>query len=263
MTIHLTKMHGCGNDFVLIAKDESTEVPIEVLIRHACNRRRGIGADGAIIFSRDIADNITMSYYNCDGHEAQMCFNGARCAAWQAQRLGYASSPLKLLTGYGELTAVVEGNNVELEFSPPNDCVVQMALPSDCAVPLGLFAPIADPHLILRVDENLFESFDFLATATQLRWNTALFPDGTNVHAVSRAGSVWRIRSFERGIEDETEACGSGCVAALLALGVQSTSFLTAGGDELWVSNNVTSWRLRGPVTLVAHIALAMDLPDL
>jgi diaminopimelate epimerase len=253
--IQVAKMHGCGNDFLIFPFQSMPDYPNEELVRFACDRKRGIGADGAIFLAKAIG-GVRMDYYNSDGTQARMCFNGARCAAWRAHNAGYAGKTMQLQTGYGHVAARVSEDIVELTFLPPNTTVYEVALPGASPARHGYMAPIADPHLIVPLESKDFDSLNFLDFAKPLRWNKRLFPDGTNVHAVCNSGQQWRIRSFERGIEGETEACGSGCVAAALALDLDTATFVTAAGDEIIVSTGPTQWSLTGAVVFVANIEL-------
>jgi diaminopimelate epimerase len=212
-----SKMHGAGNDFI-VADDRDLKWPRNAdFIRRICDRRHGIGADGFILLSAPssfLAD-ITMSFFNCDGKSAEMCGNGLRCAALFARRHLLDKSKLKFCTDAGILGAeIIDKKNVTIEI-PVNRQPEKISIEKqDCySVDTGV------PHLVLLCDD--VNQIDLCKEGCKLR-NHALFqPVGTNVNFVSiqndKCAPVF-IRTYERGVEGETPACGTGIAAAGLAL---------------------------------------------
>jgi diaminopimelate epimerase len=213
----VAKMHGAGNDFVVVPDAPPASGRDAVLVRALADRRRGVGADGVLFLERCDEPGIAfrMHFYNCDGGRAGLCLNGARCAALRSVQLGWSGPELSLLTEYTTVQAKVDGDRVRLSLPLPHREVREVDLPEGSPATRGWAVHTGDPHLVLELDDVEADSFE--ARARPLRWWTGPDPAGSNVHFVDRTGEDWQIRSFERGIEGETLACGSGCVSALLA----------------------------------------------
>ena len=213
-------MHGAGNDFVVVATAPPAARTDGELVRRLADRRRGIGADGVLFLEQLDDDSATfrMHFYNCDGGRAGLCLNGARCAALRAVQLGWADELVRIRTEYTELEAHVETSTsrVRLRLPLPEAEARRVDLPAGSIQPSGWAIDIGDPHLVVETTGVAELGFEDLARP--LRWWNAPDPAGSNVHFVERSESGWIIRSFERGIEGETLACGSGCLSTLLSL---------------------------------------------
>jgi len=222
------KMSGSGNDFVFV--DARTE-PAEALthpeaIAEVCARGTGIGADGIVLLERTPAATVGIRYFNSDGSLASLCGNATLCTTRLAVELGAApASGFTILTGSG-----IVGARLRPDGQPEIDLQPVTELRPDAAIPLEPgeerigFAMVGVPHLTVRVDD--VESVDVLGRGRALRRHPSL-RQGANVNFVSPAGADgWRIRTYERGVEGETLACGSGAVASALLL----TSWGAAAG---------------------------------
>jgi diaminopimelate epimerase len=255
------KMHGAGNDFVMVDHRELVARGLEgrltgAAIEALCDRRKGIGADGLIIIGPGSASGqasgtaFRMTYFNSDGGEAEMCGNGARCSVAHAHRLGLAGAECRFDTWSGALDGWVHG---------PGDLEISLPAWRDLDLAVGLEGTPWDrhascntgvPHLVMPVDD--VDKVDLVAWGPRLRFHERFGAAGTNVNWVSPdgPGGGWRIRTYERGVEAETLACGTGSSASaviLCALGLATSpvALHTRGGDVLTVSVDPQAGRLR------------------
>jgi diaminopimelate epimerase len=214
------KMTGSGNDFVFVDGRYQTlaDWPVD-RIRAVSDRRRGVGADGVVLLTPG-PDAVRMVYFNADGSRAEMCGNAALCSARLADRLGIAGRDHIVLdtdAGRLECRLVGPGAMAELRFPPtPTPAAIELALlPGERR---AFHGTVGVPHTIIVVDD--VERVDVIGRGRALRSAARFGPAGTNVNFVSRTDgdAVYSIRTYERGVEDETLACGTGTVAAALAL---------------------------------------------
>jgi len=237
------KMTGSGNDFVMLdGRATKPERWSPDRVRALCDRRTGIGADGLVILTPGSPGTVRMSYWNSDGSHGAMCGNAALCSG----RLSVALEMVPpgefcLLTDAGMVRVVSGAEHDEAEISLPD---VDLPRASEIQASSGerwlSVGTVGVPHLIVRVGS--VEHADVMGRGARLRSDPLLGPAGANVNFIGRAGddSAWLIRTFERGIEGETLACGTGTVAAALALGSRSEAslpvrFRSRGGRELTV----------------------------
>ncbi|MBN2415763.1 diaminopimelate epimerase [bacterium] len=261
-------MSGTGNDFIIFDnRPGAVKAGNGDFFRSICRRRLSVGADGVILLETGSAAPVRMRYFNSDGNEAEMCGNGARCAAWLARRLAFVHQDRFVIeTAAGLHQAAVEGDDVSIEMTAPADYRDRIEIPGlpDSGTAAAINTGV--PHLALfreRIDD-----LDVPALGRPLRYSS-LFPGGVNVNFVSVVDSgTIRVRTYERGVEAETLSCGTGCVASALIAsrlkGVSSpVSVLTPGG-ELTVEFD-PQWRqvlLRGAVTLVFSGRLGPSAPS-
>jgi diaminopimelate epimerase len=235
------KMHGGGNDFVLIDHRERfiPEAEQPEFARRVCHRQLGAGADGLILIEDTPTANFRWRFYNADGSEPEMCGNGGRCAARFAVMNGIAPADLSFETLAGTIKAEVKGRLVKLLMAGVGDFILGQDIPLEETTLLGHFLKVGVPHVAVPVAD--------LATTPVTGWGRAvrfhpLFaPAGTNVNFIRVEGpQALRIRTYERGVENETLSCGTGAVAsALIAarLGqvVSPVTVHTRGGEALIV----------------------------
>ncbi|MDH3981731.1 MAG: diaminopimelate epimerase [Kiritimatiellaceae bacterium] len=215
MKIPFTKMHGAGNDFIMV-DDQELMFPLndKGFIRRVTARRTGIGCDGILLIQPSAVADFRMRFVNPDGGEQDMCGNGARCIARMAHDLGIAPEKMTIETEAGIVKAEVLKNKICLELTDPTDLKLN--------VPTGLewsidFVNTGVPHAVVWVDD--LKTLDLSKVGKQIREHERFAPDGTNVNVakVETDGSL-SIRTYERGVEGETLACGTGATAvALLA----------------------------------------------
>lgn len=218
MQFSFTKMNGAGNDFVLLDNRDGSLALEAAQIARVCDRHRGVGADGllAVEPAANGAD-FRMRYYNADGGEAEMCGNGARCFARFAQRL--LPEPRKTVsfeTPAGVIRAECLGERVRLTMSDPHSHRPPQSLDVNSR-PLEVhFLNTGVPHVVVFVED--LESANVLGDGRAIRLHAAFAPKGTNANfAQPLERSLIALRTYERGVEGETLACGTGvCAAALL-----------------------------------------------
>jgi diaminopimelate epimerase len=238
------KMHGAGNDFIMFdARELGT--PGGRLERKQiaglCNRRLGIGADGLIIIDAHQDLDFEMVYYNADGGEAEMCGNGARCAFLFANRHGLVSGQGEFMTNAGRITGALEGETVRVSLTPPRNLSLDLKLDIDHPFKAVHAVNTGVPHLVIPVDD--LESIKLAEWGPRFRYDQHFGPDGTNVNWVQKhkQNDSWLIRTYERGVEAETLACGTGASASALVLSklkaaTAPVSLLTRGGYRLTIS---------------------------
>lgn len=237
--IHFYKMHGGGNNFVLIDHRAGfiPEAEQPALARRLCHRQLGVGADGLILIEASAVANFRWRFYNADGSEPEMCGNGGRCAARFAVLLGIAPETLSFETLSGVIHAEVRGRRVKLALTGVGDFRLNQTIPLEEADVIGHFVRVGVPHLVVPVDD--LEAAAVTEWGRLLRFHPMFQPAGTNVSFVRFTGPQnLSIRTYERGVEDETLACGTGSVAAALVgacLGrlTSPVAVLTRGGEIL------------------------------
>lgn len=211
------KMHGGGNDFVLIDHRARfiPEAEQPRFARRVCHRQLGVGADGLILIEDSATADFRWRFYNADGSEPEMCGNGGRCAARFAVLHGIAPENLAFETLAGLIHAEVRGRRVKLDLPGVGDFSLHQTIPLDEATVTGHFVRVGVPHLVVPVDD--LEAAPVTDWGRLLRFHPMFQPAGTNVNFVSFTGpQSLAIRTYERGVEDETLACGTGSVAAAL-----------------------------------------------
>ncbi len=245
------KMTGSGNDFVLLDGRETgvDDWPTE-RIRELCARRSGVGADGLVILAPQGNEEVTLAFFNSDGSRAAMCGNAALCSTRLAAMLGLApAAGMTLLTDAGDFRARCVGPGWMAELNLPPFAAPRTVPGLEPGVEEGVMAhgTVGVPHLVVLVPD--IEAADLMARGRELRWHTAIAPEGANVNFVARPsepGAPWPIRTYERGVEGETLACGTGTVAvgaALADAGIHDLPhrFLSRGGQILSVSGQRSS----------------------
>lgn len=256
-----TKMNGAGNDFVMVDNRNGSLVLDKPTIARLCDRHRGIGADGLIaVETPSNGADFRMRYYNADGGEAEMCGNGARCFARYASKLSGKEESVSFETMAGVITAKLQGDRVQLQMSQPKDLALAAALDVAGTQMTVHFVNTGVPHAVVPVSD--LEQVEIRKFGSAIRFHEHFAPKGTNANFTQVLGpGKLAIRTYERGVEDETLACGTGVVASALIhheltgtpspIGVQ-----VRGGDTLEVGfekdasgyRNVT---LTGPADFV------------
>ena len=201
--MQITKYNASGNDFVIF--HTFLEVDRSELAKKLCDRQQGIGADGLIVLLPHEAHDFKWQFYNSDGSVASMCGNGTRACAHYAYENGLAPSSMAFLTGAGVIHSEVEGMSVETELTAVHEC----AKAFEANGLKWYFYDTGVPHLVTFVEEN--SSFD-LEVARQMRHQF-----NANVNYVRLSEKGLHVRTYERGVEAETLACGTGMAASFYA----------------------------------------------
>ena len=268
-------MHGAGNDFILADDSGLQWNRSPHFVATLCNRRLGIGGDGLIFLHKSPdQDCIRMDYFNCDGSAAAVCGNGLRCSASFAYRNGLSGGKRKMifLAGGKRLHAEImdaEGLSVKIELCL-TEPFQEYQLPDAGTVYKG---GMGVPHLIRIVPDT--DSVDVRTEGCRLRFHKRFQPEGANVDFVSLPEERKRpvsIRTYERGVEDETLACGTGCASAAVVLHQffdfpENLSILSRGGDILEIEiikecNILKGVFLTGPAVTVFEGELQEQILD-
>ena len=255
--LRFTKMNGAGNDFVLIDNRSGAYKFSPQQIAFLCDRHRGVGADGLLLVESGTGKaDFRMRYFNSDGGEAEMCGNGARCFARFLDKIAGPFAVVRFETMAGMIQAAFEAKLVRLAMSPPHQMVLNRTLDIGGVKRQSHSINTGVPHVVTFVDD--LESTPVQKWGAQIRYHQAFQPAGTNANFVEELerGKI-AIRTYERGVEAETLACGTGVTASGLVYAALSevsspVQILVRGGDWLEVGfqkveNGFDQVTLKGP----------------
>ena len=237
--IDFWKMNGSGNDFILINNMDGKIKNDEMkdLVTKISRRRESVGADGVIFLEKSAHLDFAWRFFNADGTEVEMCGNGSRCIARFAYLLGIADREMSFETMAGPVSASVHGRMVKVLMPLPKDFSRDIAIKHRGLWEGVDFINTGVPHVVVYVND--LETYPVLEHGRSIRYDPFFAPDGTNVNFM-RVLAPYRIevRTYERGVEDETFACGTGSIACALAaskrgLARSPVKVMTRGGDQL------------------------------
>lgn len=249
--IQFYKYQGTGNDFIII-NDLDGHLSTEDII-NLCDRKYGIGADGIIFMSKTKDIDFKMMYFNADGSES-FCGNGSRCAVKHAQYLGWISGQCIFTSNDGDHAAEIEEETVKLKMHDVDFIVVE---------DMGYILNTGSPHYIAYTEG--INELDLIKAAHEIRYSERFKDVGINVNYLEPKNGILHIRTYERGVEDETLSCGTGVTAAAIAHYLEQNSTqknfkqkLQTKGGSLYVSFEKKKDRfqnivLSGPANLVFH----------
>ena len=252
MLVHFSKYHGAGNDFIIIDNRQGVILNEDhTVIRGLCDRHLGIGADGLILLTGHDEYDFEMNYFNADGLEGSFCGNGARCIASFAYGSGIAGKSMRFKASDGVHIALVEDNQIRVKM---ND-VARLEKKEGF-----FFLDTGSPHAVFSRPD--VKTMDAVGEGKKIRYSKSFEPAGTNVDFIQREGNTLFIRTYERGVENETLSCGTGVVAAAICAVLDGTIDKTpvpvqTRGGKLEVDftiirdNRVTDIWLTGPVRFV------------
>lgn len=209
MYLTFSKYQGAGNDFIMIDNRKSV-FPIihrNNIIQQLCHRRFGIGGDGLILLEEDTDLNFKMIYFNADGNESTMCGNGGRCIAAFAKELN-------IIKNHALFNAIDGKHHVELI----NDSIIELQMNNVSSLELGPDTAVLNtgsPHYVVFVDD--LSKINVVELAKKIRYNDRYTKDGINVNFAQWNEDRLLVNTYERGVEDETLACGTGVTASVLA----------------------------------------------
>ena len=231
MITEFYKYQGTGNDFIVIDdRDNKFDITDSALISSICERRMGIGADGLILLRNHIEYDFEMIYFNSDGNQSSMCGNGGRCIIAFASLLGLIKEETLFLAADGLHKGKLFDENIALEMNSVNDI---KSYNDKFVLNTG------SPHLVVFVDD--VQSMDVKLEGGRIRNSDNFSKEGVNVNFVEVNGNEIFVRTYERGVENETLSCGTGVVAVAIALHhnkyiTEDTVCINALGGELTVS---------------------------
>jgi diaminopimelate epimerase len=212
--IKFTKMVASGNDFVVIDKKPAGNLC--ALTRALCDRKFGVGSDGLLLISKVKNADLRMRIINADGSEAEMCGNGARCAA-----LFSGKKKAEILTLAGIINTRVYGSRVKIQLTDPKAIKLGIPLEVNGRLIKVNFVNTGVPHVVVFV--HGLDKMDVDSIGRLIRWHIKFSPAGTNVNFVEEVeDNLIRIRTYERGVEGETLACGTGSTASALIFALRN-----------------------------------------
>jgi diaminopimelate epimerase len=235
--LSFVKMSGTGNDFIMINNmNLGLKTDLNKLALRLCHRRFGVGADGVILIEPSTEADFTMRIFNSDGSEAEMCGNGSRCAARFAAGEGVAGSSMKFRTLAGIIEAELNADGAAIRLTDPTDMRKDIPVSIKGMEYMVQFINTGVPHAVLFMED--VESVPVRIIGGLIRHHEAFKPAGTNVNFVQviDKGTI-RVRTYERGVEDETFACGTGATAsallstALKGLSERPVKVIVPGGE--------------------------------
>lgn len=261
--IKFTKSVAAGNDFAIIDNRRGAlKNDLVQLAKKLCSRIYGIGADGLLLVEKSKNADFKMRIFNSDGSEAEMCGNGSRCAALYAHDRKIAPASMRIETAAGVLNADVQGRNVKVKFTDPKDIQWNLCLMiHECPYKVNL-ANTGVPHVVHFVDD--LDAVEVKKLGSKMRYHEDFSPRGANVDFVeitNKNKNKIAVRTYERGVEDETLACGTGAVASAIISAeaeklASPVTVETRSGEVLKVyfesqEGNFKNVYLEGPARLV------------
>ena len=253
MQIEFYKYQGTGNDFVMI-DNRSNFFPKDniQLIARLCDRRFGIGGDGLILLENDIETDFKMVYYNSDGNQSSMCGNGGRCLVAFAKKLNVIQDSTTFTATDGvHHASIADSGNVSLQMIDVVDIKI---------TPDYVFMNTGSPHHVELIDD--LEHYNVKESGARIRYGELYGKQGSNINFVKKIDeTTFSLRTYERGVEDETLACGTGATAVAIAMNVlgetkANSIDLNVEGGKLVVSfdekeGKFTNVFLKGPAEFV------------
>jgi len=233
MILNFSKYHGAGNDFILIDNRKGEINLTTKEVSFLCNRHLGIGSDGLMLLNSGNNNDFEMQYYNSDGNESTMCGNGGRCITAFASALGIISKTTKFSATDGLHTAEIIDDKGRIKYIRLQMCDVKEVIKSEHYFLLNT----GSPHYVEFVDN--VEAMDVFSEGRKIRYDKKFATEGLNVNFVQIKENHLFVRTYERGVEDETLSCGTGVTASALAYATDkniSKVYIHTLGGNLTVS---------------------------
>ena len=272
--INFTKMNGAGNDFVVINNFNGfLKIGLDDFAKAVCARGFGVGADGILVLQKSSQADFEMVYLNSDGSEGGMCGNGGRCIARFALLNGICKSEMRFVAhGQTYSAEVFSDKKVRLHLPNPKEIIPSLEVPLGSQLFDATYVHPNTDHAVLTSGAGFekVDSADLISLARKIRYNFEVFPRGTNVNLIERIGeNKIRMRTYERGVENETLACGTGAVASAITAALRydlhpPIEILTTGGEVLKVffernGERFSNIALEGSATVVFHGKILYD----
>jgi diaminopimelate epimerase len=276
MHLYFTKLSGAGNDFILFDKKINPEIELTPqIIDKLCKRRTGIGADGVLLISDLEGHAFEMRYFNSDGSTGSLCANGARCAILYGNVSGrLALNKVKFIANDIEYTGqVLKNGQIKFFLNHPKKMKQNFKIKAANQLIPASYVHTGSPHIVIKINDvlrnpadvnsfyNDINDFPVFELGREIRFHKDFAPEGTNVNFVQFNNNEVKIRSYERGVEEETLSCGTGSVAAALISFVQDNfnppiKIHPRSGDELTVdfkieNQKVQELSLTGPAEII------------
>ena len=234
-------MVASGNDFVIVSPLARLPVsPLKDLAKKICDRKYGIGADGLLVLRKSRVADVRMRIFNADGSEAQMCGNGARCVAYYlSSKLKAQSSNFKIETKAGVIYSKVCKDNVKIKLTDPKNIKLDIPLKVNNRSIKVNFVDTGVPHTVIFTEG--LDKIDVREIGRFIRFHKKFAPRGTNANFIEiLSRDAIKVRTYERGVEDETLACGTGSVASAVIFSLKTNAdrqvkVHTKGGEILTV----------------------------
>ena len=253
--ISFIKLSAAGNDFILIDKKENEDFfPSKDIITRLCDRKNGIGADGILVFNNIGNFDFSVEHYNSDGSGNTLCGNGARCSIYYAKLNGRlaGNEALFLYNGKQMKGQLLPDDSVKLYFTNPSNIKTNFKIKAAGQLITSSYADVGSPHVVIRISDILqsvknpdsgYTDINLVPVdriGKEIRLSKDFAPEGTNVNFVIEKEKFFEIRTFERGVEGETLACGTGIVASALICSLKygikpPVKFFTRGKEFLTV----------------------------
>ena len=267
--INFTKMTGAGNDFIVVNASEIKGLDAKQLTAKICDRTNGVGADGLLILDKSSKADYKMRIINADGSEAEMCGNGARCmVAYIIAQNNVHKKTLSMDTLAGIVEGEVQGDLIKVHLSDPKDYNANIAINVNDRKLKVSYIDTGVPHAVVYVDE--INNINVHDIGRIIRNHEHFKPRGTNVNFVEQLDrDLVAVRTYERGVEDETKACGTGSVASGIVTYLKANPSIhskigakmnvrTKSGEILEVSfdiknNKISNVWLKGSAKFVAR----------
>ncbi|MDX1372593.1 MAG: diaminopimelate epimerase [Nitrososphaeraceae archaeon] len=283
--IKFTKMSGAGNDFIVFEKSDLNKIGLSSkIISKLCDRRNGIGADGVIVINKSNSIDFEMLYYNADGSTGSLCANGARCAIKYSVNAGWNSDDVIKFHSNGKEYSgkFINDGNIIFHLNPPSKIKYNFKVKAFNQLINANYADTGSPHVILKVNDILtepdnpnsyFSDIDLIPVekiGREIRMLAEFSPHGVNVNFLQKKEKTVNLRTYERGVESETYACGTGAVAAAIIVYVTEKlmppiEIKVKSNQKLFVNfdvkdNRVTNVTLTGPAELVYSGSIPLSI---
>ena len=247
--IEFYKMSGSGNDFIIIdnRKRIVDESGLMNFVANVCRRKMSVGADGLILIENADAVDFKWRFFNSDGSVAEMCGNGARCAARFAYINGIAGTEMSFETEAGIIHAKVAKDQVKIKMPDPTDLKTDYALELENSTLSVSSVNTGVPHVVIEADN--IDDIEVVKLGREIRFHDVFDPAGTNVNFVClQNDDIVAIRTYERGVEDETLACGTGAIACAIVISYKKkikspVKVMTRSGEYLYIYYKVKQRR--------------------
>lgn len=262
--IEFMKMSGTGNDFILVDNRDGKcpEKDLSHIALRVCRRRESVGADGMIFIVESNEYDFAWRFFNSDGSEPEMCGNGGRCAARFALLKGIAGEKMTFDTLAGPISAQVTDRIVKVLMPVPTGLKTDIDLPYEPGWINADFINTAVPHVVVQVEE--INDVPVNEQGRAIRFHSMFEPEGANANFIKVADeNRIYVRTYERGVENETLACGTGAIASSLIANVRDlvtspVTVVTSGGEELIIyfekkEDKFSSVWLEGVTSIIYH----------